>query len=98
MAAMKRGLAGKTRRGAPPLTQQRRALRVVQLTFVGLAVVFGWWAWRALELRNSAGGSLGEATPSLSDVIGLGAVALLALAAAIVMGFRAVRGPEPPKI
>jgi nicotinamide riboside transporter PnuC len=71
---------------------------VVQLTFVALAGVFGWWAWRAFEGRSSANRSLGEAAASLPDVIGLGAVAVLALVAAIVMGFRTVKGPEPPKI
>ena len=33
---MKRGLSGKTRRGAPSLPRQRLALRVVQLTLAGL--------------------------------------------------------------
>ena len=46
---MKRGLSGKTRRGSPPLPRQRKALRVVQLTLVALAVCLVVLAASALQ-------------------------------------------------
>ena len=81
---MKRGLAGKTRRGAPPLPQQRRALRVVQITLLGLAVFTSWLAF-------SESSDTGES-------IALLLVAALSLAGALAMGFRLVRGPAPPEL
>lgn len=86
---MKRGLSGKTRRGAPPLPQQRRALRVVQLSFLFLALFFGWLVFRSLE-QNTA--------REWGEVILLSLLALLSAAAVFAMGFSLVRGPEPPEI
>ena len=81
---MKRGLSGKTRRGAPPLPQQRRALRVVQLTLLGLSLFIGW-----LAVRGSS---------DLGELIALAMLGILALGGAFLMGFRLVRGPTPPEL
>jgi hypothetical protein len=96
---VKRGLSGKTRRGSPPLPRQRKALRVVQLTFVGLAVCLALLAASALRqhghplastavLGAPGGHGLGEVL-----ALALGAAALLGLA--LAMGIRVVRGPDP---
>lgn len=100
---MKRGLAGKTRRGAPPLPQQRRALRVVQITLIGLALWFGRLsvnAWVAYErpATPSAAQLAGIEQATLGEVVLLALIALGFLAGAIAMGLRIVRGPEPPRL
>lgn len=100
---MQRGISGKTRRGAPPLTRQRRALRVVQLTLLGLAVFLGTLAikaWReyshppSVEARVLEGASpagAGEVVVLTVGAIGFGLGSL-------AMGVRRVRGPEPPRL
>ncbi|MGH2767448.1 MAG: hypothetical protein ACRDIF_00615, partial [Actinomycetota bacterium] len=102
--AMKRALSGRGRRGSPPLPRQRAALRVVQATLLMVSTamaLFAARAWGAYRRPFSARiDDWGEATSSA----GLGEVALLALGAvlavalALAMGIRAVRGPEPPKL
>lgn len=100
---MKRGMAGKTRRGAPPLPRQRTALRVVQVTLLGVGLYLAWLAtlaWSAY-VRSSAASSIGtgRAAPvGLGEVVVLGAGALLFFGFAVAMGMRAVRGPAPPDV
>ena len=100
---MKRGMSGRTRRGAPPLRQQRRALRVVQLTLVAMSAWFGWMASRAWEAYSNPPAlkarALGASVPTpLGEVIALAFATLLFLGLAAMMGVRSVRGPEPPQI
>lgn len=84
---MKRAIAQRTRRGSPPLPRQRAALRVVQLTFVGMAVATGFLAVQAWESRD----------PPL-QLIFLATASLGLLIAAIAMGLRTIRGPRPPHL
>lgn len=97
---MKRGMSGRTRRGSPPLPRQRRALRVVQLTFLGVAVVLALLALDGWSKQRDAG-SGSSLTPasgaSTAEIVALGGGAVLSLAAAAAMGVRLVRGPRPPE-
>lgn len=96
---MKRGMSGKTRRGSPPLPRQRKALRVVQLTLLGIAIVLGALAasaWSQHRHPLSSVAAIGQ-----TSTVGLGEMAILILGAlgflalALAMGLRVVRGPEP---
>jgi hypothetical protein len=96
---MKRGMSGKTRRGSPPLPRQRKALRIVQATLVGLALCLVVLAASAVNQRRhplpptaTLGAPGGH---GLGEVVALagGAIALGGLAGA--MGVRVVRGPDP---
>lgn len=96
---MKRGLAGKTRRGSPPLPRQRKALRVVQLTLLAIGVVLVALAVSAFHQHahplTTAMAVDPTDRPGLGEVFVLmtGAIAFLGLAWG--MGVRVVRGPEP---
>ena len=92
---MKRGIAGRGRRGSPPLPRQRTALRVVQLTLLAVSVVLAVFAARALEGRATAAPN---ASSRISEVVALAGVAAMFLAVAVWMGLRTVRGPEPPSL
>ena len=96
---MKRGLSGKTRRGSPPLPRQRKALRVVQLTLVALALslaALAVSAWNQRAHPQPAAATLGPPSRhGLGEVVVLGAGALSFGALAAGMGLRVVRGPDP---
>jgi hypothetical protein len=96
---MKRGLSGKTRRGSPPLPRQRKALRIVQFTLVGLAVCLAALAVSAVNQRRhplSDAATLGtQRGHGIGEVVALGAGALCLGGLAYSMGIRVVRGPEP---
>ena len=96
---MKRGMSGKTRRGSPPLPRQRKALRVVQLTLAALALGLAALAVAAFNQHRHplpASSVLGEShRPGFGEVIALGAAAAGMGGAALSMGGRVVRGPEP---
>jgi len=96
---MKRGLSGKTRRGSPPLPRQRKALRVVQLTLLGLAVCLVVLAALAVNQRRHPMGpaaALGaSAGHGIGEVVALGAGAIALGGLALAMGVRVVRGPDP---
>ena len=88
---VKQAISGKGRRGAPPLPRQRGALRVVQLTLLGLAIFLGnlgYLAW------SNYGG--GDPNTGLEQVVALSVAALGSLAGCLWMGFSTVRGPQPP--
>ena len=89
---MKRAIAAKGRKGSPPLPRQRMALRVVQLTLVGIAFCLAWMAYQAGEADSSSKGVRFE------EVLGLSIAALAFLMLAFWMGFRTVRGPQPPTL
>ena len=100
---MKRGLAGRTRRGAPPLPQQRRALRVVQVVLFALSVFLAWLtvqSWIAFREPSPGGvAGLGQTVQTgLGQVIFLVLLTLATLAGALAMGLRIVRGPTPPEL
>jgi TRAP-type C4-dicarboxylate transport system permease small subunit len=100
---MKRGLAGRTRRGAPPLPQQRRALRVVQIVLFGLSVLLGWLtvqSWSSFTESPATGvAALGQTVETgIGQVIVLFILTLAAFAGALAMGLRIVRGPTPPEL
>lgn len=100
---MKRGLAGRTRRGAPPLPQQRRALRVVQIVLFGLSVFLGWLtvqSWNAFREPPDVGiAALGQTVETgIGQVIFLFVLTLAAFAGALAMGLRIIRGPTPPEL
>lgn len=96
---MKRGMSGKNRRGSPPLPRQRKALRVVQLTLLGVAVAVGLLAVAALHRYQHP--LAASATLGIPGREGLGEVAVLVVGAlgfaglALSMGLRVVRGPDP---
>ena len=96
---MKRGMSGKTRRGSPPLRRQRGALRVVQLTLLGIAVAMVFMArsaWVRHEHPLPAASTLGTTDATgLGEVFVLGAGALAFAALAFAMGLGVVRGPDP---
>ena len=96
---MKRGMSGKTRRGSPPLPRQRKALRIVQFTLVGLAVCLALLGYSALNQRRHplpAAATLGApGRHGMGEVLALGAGAVGLAALAFRMGIRVVRGPEP---
>jgi len=96
---MKRGLSGKTRRGSPPLPRQRKALRVVQVTLVGLAVCLVVLAASAVHQRRhplAPGAVLGASGGhGFGEVVALGAGAIALGGLAVAMGIRVVRGPDP---
>ncbi|HVF12409.1 MAG TPA: hypothetical protein VNA87_04915 [Actinomycetota bacterium] len=89
---MKRAIAAKGRKGSPPLPRQRMALRLVQLTLVGIAVCLVWMAYQAGEADSYSKGVRFE------EVVGLSIAALAFLLLAFWMGFRTVRGPQPPTL
>lgn len=96
---MKRGMAGRTRRGAPPLRRQRGALRVVQLTLLALAGMLGILAYRAWSAVGTASDPLEGVTGSgMAEAVVLGAFALLSVLGVLAIGVRTVRGPEPPTL
>jgi hypothetical protein len=92
-------MSGKTRRGSPPLPRQRKALRVVQLTLVGLAVCLAVLAVSAVNQHRhplAPGATLGAPSGhGIGEVVALGAGALALAGLAFAMGIRVVRGPEP---
>ncbi|MDQ4149424.1 MAG: hypothetical protein M3164_05460 [Actinomycetota bacterium] len=88
---MKRGMAGRGRAGAPPLPRQRAALRVVQVTLVALGLFLAWLAARSWE--DATSGLVG-----FGQVVVTAGAALFSLGAALWMGLRTVRGPEPPSL
>lgn len=92
-------MSGKTRRGSPPLRRQRGALRVVQLTLLGIAiamVVMARGAWVRHEHVLPAASTLGATdTSGLGEVIVLGGGALGFAVLAFAMGLGVVRGPDP---
>ena len=90
---VKKAISGKGRRGAPPLPRQRGALRVVQLSLLGLALFAGSLAYRSWQEYSSAPPGAG-----LGEVIALGAATLLAAAGCLWMGLATVRGPQPPTL
>lgn len=96
---MKRGMSGKNRRGSPPLPRQRKALRVVQFTLLGVAVTLAALAAGALSRSQhplSAAATLG--TPGregLGEAVALAGGALGFAGLALSMGLRVVRGPDP---
>ena len=90
---VKRAISGKGRRGAPPLPRQRGALRVVQISLLGLAAFLGNLAYRSwLAYRGQAPNS------GLDEVVALAAVTLATVAGVVWMGLRTVRGPQPPSL
>jgi hypothetical protein len=96
---VKRGLAGRTRRGAPPLRRQRAALRVVQLTLLALAVGLAVLAVRAWSTYSHPPPSLdGRSSSGLTEVAVLAALSTLSAAGALSIGVRTVRGPEGPTL
>lgn len=100
---MQRGLSGKTRRGAPPLSRQRKALRVVQLTLVGVAVFLTMLTVDAYrDYQNPPSDEArqleGARERELGDVLVPAVLAALFAAGALAMGLSMVRGPEPPAI
>ena len=86
---MKRAISAKGAKGTPPLPRQRRALRVVQLCLIALAVTAAFFASRALG-SDPMGGA--------AEVVVLAALSLLGLGLAVWMGVRTVRGPQPPTL
>lgn len=100
---MQRGISGKTRRGAPALGRQRKALRVVQLTLLAVAVFMGVLAVKAWDsYRNppapQARQIQGARMVGIGEVVFLGGGAFLLAAGSVAMGVRRVRGPEPPQL
>jgi hypothetical protein len=92
-------MAGRTRRGAPPLRRQRGALRVVQLTLLSLAVGLALLAARAWSSHVRPPASLdGGSGSGLTEVAVLGAFSVLSVLGALSMGVRTVRGPEAPTL
>jgi hypothetical protein len=96
---MKRGLSGKTRRGSPPLPRQRKALRIVQLTLLGLAICLVALAASAVNQRRHPLGHAATMGASgghgIGEVVALGAGAVALGGLALAMGVRVVRGPDP---
>src|SRR5207237_6984276 len=96
---MTRGPAGKTGRGSPPLARQRKALRVVQVTLVGLAVCLVVLAASAVHQRRhplAPGAVLGASGGhGFGEVVALGAGAIALGGLAVAMGTRVVRGTDP---
>jgi hypothetical protein len=90
---MKRGMSGRGRRGAPPLPRQRAALRVVQLTFLALAVFLAKLAAESWSVYSQPHSSVGP-----GQVLFLAGGAVMCAAGAAWMGFRTVRGPQPPTL
>ncbi|MGH2706322.1 MAG: hypothetical protein ACRDJ4_14925 [Actinomycetota bacterium] len=97
---MKRGLSGRSRRGSPPLPRQRAALRVVQITLLGVSVVLAVMAIRAYSAASGPAPRALEAvtTAGFGEVAFLAVASLLFAGLAAAMGLRAIRGPEPPKL
>jgi hypothetical protein len=92
-------MAGRNRRGAPPLRRQRGALRVVQLTLLALAVGLGLLAVQAWGSRSRPESALdGTTQAGLGEVAVLGAFSALSAAGALSIGVRTVRGPEAPPL
>jgi hypothetical protein len=88
---VKQAISGKGRRGAPPLPRQRGALRVVQVTLLALAAFLGYLAYRSWTAYSAA-----EPNVGIDEIAALAAAAALALFGCVWMGFRTVRGPQPP--
>jgi hypothetical protein len=92
-------MAGRTRRGAPPLRRQRGALRVVQLTLLALGGMLGVMAYRAWAARDTATAPLqGVSATGLAESVVLGVFAVLSVLGVLAIGVRTVRGPEPPTL
>lgn len=89
---MKRAIAAKGRKGSPPLPRQRMALRLVQLTLVGIAFCLAWMAYQAGEA------DIYSKAVRFEEVVGLSIAGLAFLMLAFWMGFRTVRGPQPPTL
>lgn len=85
---MKRGMAGRTRRGAPPLPRQRIALRVVQLTLLTVAAFLGSMSYEAWT----------DSAATFPEALGPGVLAAMFLFGGAWMGLRTVRGPRPPDL
>jgi hypothetical protein len=88
---VKQAISGKGRRGAPPLPRQRGALRVVQVTLLGLAAFLGNLAYRSWTAYSAS-----EPNAGMDEVAALGVAAALALLGCLWMGLATVRGPQPP--
>ncbi len=99
---MKRGMSGKTRRGAPPLARQRKALRVLQMTLAAISIALGLLAFRAWEQYRdptSDAVELGRSTQAgPAEVAVLAAGTLLFGGWALSIGLRVPRGPELPSL
>lgn len=99
---MQRGISGKTRRGAPPLPRQRKALRIVQVTLAAMAVFMAMLtisAWTQYRDRPSSVAQQldGRRPRTLAEVLILGSGAVFFAGGCLAMGARTVRGPEPPR-
>lgn len=90
---MKRAVSGKGRSGTPPLPRQRKALRVIQATLLALATVAAGLAWSSWRQFSDTG-----ASHRLAAWIFLSVAAVGSVAAALWMGIRTVRGPQPPAL
>ncbi|MCA1839865.1 MAG: hypothetical protein ABR507_12570 [Actinomycetota bacterium] len=97
---MKRAMAGKGRKGSPPLPRQRRALRVVQLSLLILAGTLVRAAWLGWLDHSRAGGDpvLGPPRAGVALIAVLSVAAASAFGTALWMGIRIVKGPEPPTL
>ena len=96
---MKRGMAGRTRRGAPPLRRQRGALRVMQATLLALAVGLALMAVRAWDSRSRPESALeGSTQAGLGEIVVLGVFSVLSAVGGLSIGLRTVRGPEAPPL
>lgn len=94
---MKRAIAAKGRKGSPPLPRQRLALRMVQFTLVGITFALSWLAYEAW-VRYSGRDSGGSKEVRFDEVLGLSLAAVIFFSLALWMGFRTVRGPQPPTL
>jgi hypothetical protein len=90
---LKRAVSGKGRSGTPPLPRQRKALRVTQITLAGLGAIAVKLAFSSWRYHAPAGGS-----SRMGAAVFLTIGALACLGAALWMGIRTVRGPQPPSL
>jgi len=88
---LKRAITAKGAKGSPPLPRQRKALRVVQLCLLVLAVISGRFALQAWSSSPAVSSGLGE-------VVVFGALGMSFAGLAAWMGIRTVRGPQPPTL
>jgi hypothetical protein len=101
---MKRGMTGGSYRGPVALIRQRRAIRFVQALLVALGAGLMMYSGYSLG-RSSAGTAAGwnalapAPAPSMTQVVVLGLLGLLAFAAALVLqGRGGVRIPTPARL